>query len=94
MQNIEKIAQEFITEENERQQEQKTIYQEKKGTLDFDLEDGSHFRLTARADRIDQLHDNRYVLYDYKTGKISSAKEIDSGLDNQLYLTALILLVI
>lgn len=33
------------------------------------------FAITAKADRIDRMHDGRFALYDYKSGSIPSEKE-------------------
>ena len=50
------------------------------------------FRLTARADRIDQLNDGGYAIIDYKTGEARTEKQIRAGLAPQLPLEAAILL--
>ena len=49
------------------------------------------FTLTARADRIDTLHDGSAAIIDYKSGGSYSAKKIESGELPQLPLEALIL---
>jgi ATP-dependent helicase/nuclease subunit B len=46
------------------------------------------FRLTARADRIDQLQDGRYAVIDYKTGEARTEKQVRTGLAPQLTLEA------
>ncbi len=48
------------------------------------------FRLTARADRIDELADGRLAILDYKTGTPPTAKQVMSGLAPQLALEAAI----
>jgi ATP-dependent helicase/nuclease subunit B len=48
------------------------------------------FKLTARADRIDQLDDGRYAIVDYKTGDARTEKQVRSGLAPQLTLEAAI----
>ena len=47
------------------------------------------FRITAKADRIDQMHDGRYAIIDYKTGTIPQAGHIVRGFAPQLSLEAL-----
>lgn len=56
------------------------------GALDIGLADGSSFRLTARADRIERHGDGTIVLVDYKTGTPPSPKEIKVGFAPQLTL--------
>jgi len=58
------------------------------GSLDMRLSDGSAFRLSARADRIERHRDGTIVLVDYKTGTPPSAKEIQVGFSPQLTLEA------
>jgi len=61
-----------------------------RGEIDIPLGDRT-FRLTARADRIDQLADGRYAILDYKTGEARSERQVRSGLAPQLTLEAAIL---
>ncbi len=62
---------------------------EAKGMLRLPL---SHaFTLTARADRIDRLDDASYAVLDYKTGAAPSGAQVETGLEPQLPLEALIL---
>ena len=50
------------------------------------------FTLRTRADRIEQLHDGRYALLDYKTGTAADAdRRCKSGLAPQLTLEGAIL---
>jgi ATP-dependent helicase/nuclease subunit B len=49
------------------------------------------FTLTARADRIERLHDGRYAILDYKTGSVRTAAQVSSGLAPQLTLEGAIL---
>ena len=58
------------------------------GALDLEVERG--FRLTARADRIDLREDGSAVIYDYKTGRIPTAKQVDGLYAPQLPLEAAI----
>ena len=48
------------------------------------------FTLTAKADRIDRLHDGRLVVIDYKIGQLPGAAEVAQGYAPQLPLEALI----
>ncbi len=49
------------------------------------------FRLTARADRIEQRKDGTYAILDYKTGQAPSEKQVRIGLAPQLTLEAAML---
>jgi len=61
---------------------------EGEGAWDFTL-DGRDFRLSARADRIDRLHDGTAQIIDYKTGAPPSLKQ-QATFSPQLPLTAII----
>jgi len=52
---------------------------------------GEAFKLTVRADRIEQLKDGRFAVLDYKTGAPPSEKQVRTGLSPQLTLEAAIL---
>ena len=56
----------------------------------LDLRAGRGFRLTARADRIDVGEDGAAVIYDYKTGKPPTPKQVDDLYAPQLPLEAAI----
>ena len=58
------------------------------GALGLDVERG--FRLTVRADRIDLCEDGSAVLYDYKTGRIPTVKQVEKLYAPQLPLEAAI----
>jgi ATP-dependent helicase/nuclease subunit B len=60
------------------------------GTIDIPLGAGS-FRLSTRADRIEQRIDGRYAIIDYKTGQARTEKQVRTGLAPQLTLEAAIL---
>jgi len=49
-----------------------------------------NFTLTAKADRIDRLHDGSYAIIDYKSGSTFSKAKIVSGESPQLPLEGLI----
>ncbi|MFZ0497122.1 MAG: double-strand break repair protein AddB [Methylocella sp.] len=65
-----------------------TIKTEAEGELDIGLADGSDFKLTARADRIELNTDGTVTLVDYKTGTPPGANEIVVGFAPQLTLEA------
>ena len=49
---------------------------------------GGPFRLIARADRIETRDDGALAILDYKTGRVPSTREIETGLAPQLLLEA------
>jgi ATP-dependent helicase/nuclease subunit B len=52
---------------------------------------GEQFKLTVRADRVEQLKDGSFAVLDYKTGAPPSDKQVLTGLSPQLTLEAAIL---
>src|SRR5271166_963244 len=68
------------------------IFVERQGEINIPLFDGSAFRLTARADRIDVLRGGGGRIIDYKSGSPPSQKQVKSGLAPQLTLEAAILM--
>jgi ATP-dependent helicase/nuclease subunit B len=52
---------------------------------------GGPFMITAKADRIDRLADGGFLLVDYKTGAVPSAKQVQAGFAPQLPLEGAIL---
>jgi ATP-dependent helicase/nuclease subunit B len=60
------------------------------GAIDIPL-DGGSFRLSTRADRIEQRIDGCYAIIDYKTGQARTEKQVRTGLAPQLTLEAAIL---
>jgi len=85
------IAEWFVDHERSRRAEgHETAATEISGHLDLPL-DAGNFRLTAKADRIDQLKEGAYSIIDYKTGRIPTPREIHAGYAPQLPLEALIL---
>jgi ATP-dependent helicase/nuclease subunit B len=85
-----RIARWFVGFERERRTDIAKLYTEINGRLDIPLGARS-FRLTARADRIEQLSDGRYAILDYKTGQAPTEKQVRIGLSPQLTLEAAIL---
>ncbi|MYF92228.1 MAG: PD-(D/E)XK nuclease family protein [Gemmatimonadetes bacterium] len=49
-----------------------------------DPETGSEVRIAGKIDRIDRTADGRFVVFDYKTGRMPSVADIDTGLNLQL----------
>lgn len=64
---------------------------EVEGALDLTLADGSLFRLSARADRIETLRDGTASIVDYKTGAPPSRRQVKAGFASQLTLEAAML---
>ena len=61
---------------------------EQQGAIDIPLDDGSSFRLTANADRIEASGDGRVTVIDYKTGRSPSLAQVKVGFSPQLTLEA------
>jgi ATP-dependent helicase/nuclease subunit B len=85
---LEKTIDFFLGFEARRRDAITTIKTEADGELDFGLADGSQFKLTARADRIELNKDGTVTLVDYKTGTPPGTNEILVGFAPQLTLEA------
>ncbi|MGH6935713.1 MAG: PD-(D/E)XK nuclease family protein, partial [Methylocella sp.] len=85
---LEKTIDFFLGFEAKRRDRIKAIKTECEGKLDIPLDDGSIFRLTARADRIELNNDGTVTLVDYKTGAPPGMNEILVGFAPQLTLEA------
>jgi ATP-dependent helicase/nuclease subunit B len=85
---LEKTIDFYLGFEARRRDGIKTIKTEAEGKLDIGLADGSNFRLTARADRIEINTDGTVTLVDYKTGAPPGNGEIFVGFAPQLTLEA------
>lgn len=68
-----------------------SVHGEVTGEFDIDLNDGSSFRLSARADRIEIDRSNRARIVDYKTGQAPTIKQVRAGLNTQLTLEGVLL---
>ena len=90
--NIEKAIDFVIEFEQRARGGIERILVERRGEIELLLCDGSAFRLTARADRIDILRDGGVRIIDYKSGTPPSQKQVKSGLAPQLTLEAAILM--
>ena len=49
-----------------------------------DPETGDEVRIAGKIDRIDRTADGRFMVFDYKTGRMPSVADIDTGLNLQL----------
>jgi ATP-dependent helicase/nuclease subunit B len=85
---LEKTIDFFLGFEARRRDRITTIKTEAEGELDIGLADGSDFKLTARADRIELNSDGTVTLVDYKTGTPPGPNEIFVGFAPQLTLEA------
>ena len=81
----------FLAFESEDRDAIQRILVEVSGALVIPLADGSSFKLTAKADRIDLFRDRAARLVDYKTGAMPGVDEIKVGLAPQLTLEAAML---
>lgn len=86
--HFQRFARWFAATEPERRARAARVATEVTGALDLDV--GTGFRLTARADRIDLLHNDTVVIYDYKTGTPPSTSQVDKLFAPQLPLEAAI----
>ena len=84
-----KTAEWIIQQEEDYRHSVKLVHNEIKGEISYNLPNGP-FTFTAKADRIDELKDGCLNILDYKTGKIPSSKEVQSGHALQLPLEGLI----
>lgn len=84
-----RIARWFVAHEAERRSGIIATWHEVKGSLVLPGPAGA-FRLTAKADRLDQLTDRSLLVIDYKTGSLPTVREIHAGYAPQLPLEAAI----
>jgi ATP-dependent helicase/nuclease subunit B len=89
-QEMRQIAEWFTTEDARLRRDTVALFAELEGTIAFPLGDGSLFRLSARADRIDRKTDGTLRLIDYKTGAVPSFDDNAASFSPQLLLEALI----
>ncbi len=67
------------------------VWVERSGAIAIPLASGREFKLSARADRIDELKSGVARIIDYKSGTLPSPKEVKVGFSPQLTLEAAIL---
>jgi ATP-dependent helicase/nuclease subunit B len=89
-QEMRQIAEWFVTKDAELRRDTSRLFAEVGGAIDLALGDGSSFRLSARADRIDRKTDGTLRLIDYKTGAVPSFDETTAAYSPQLLLEAVI----
>jgi ATP-dependent helicase/nuclease subunit B len=87
---FQRIARWFVGWDRERRAAADTIHAETSGWIEIGRGEAA-FTLRARADRIERMTDNRYVILDYKTGQVPSDKQVRIGIAPQLTLEAAIL---
>jgi ATP-dependent helicase/nuclease subunit B len=85
---LEKVIDFYLGFEARRRHGIATIKPEAECELDIRLADGSDFKLTARADRIELKTDGTVTLVDYKTGIPPGLTEVEVGFAPQLTLEA------
>ena len=88
---FQRIAAWFAEWELARRGDIERIDAEIRGEIDIPLDNERVFTLSARADRIEQRHDGRFAILDYKTGQPPTGKQVRMGLSPQLTLEAAIL---
>ena len=88
---IEAALAQFLDFEAEARAKAITVSAEVPGRVQFTLDDGSTFTLTARADRISVDAFGGHVITDYKTGVMPTNPQIVAGFSPQLTLEGLIL---
>jgi ATP-dependent helicase/nuclease subunit B len=83
-----RVAEWFVEWETERRTAIVKSHTEVDGAITFQLNDGTLFKLSGRADRIDQLAGGGLAILDYKTGTFPSAPQVGSNFEPQLTLMA------
>ena len=85
-----RIARWFIAWEAQRRANASALHAEVQGELKIPI-DKWIFKLTTRADRIEQLADGSFAILDYKTGATPTEPQVRTGLSPQLTLEGAIL---
>ena len=85
-----RIARWFVAWETGRRANATAMHAEVRAELDIEI-DKRVFKLTTRADRIEQLRDGSFAILDYKTGSTPTEKQVRAGLSPQLTLEGAIL---
>ena len=86
--NIEKGLDFFLGFERETRDSVAQSWVERQGALALSLANGTPFKLSARADRVDFLQSGGVRLVDYKSGAPPKAKDVKAGFSPQLTLEA------
>ncbi len=87
---FERIAGWFAEYERKRRDKVAGALVEVQGAVQIPV-NGSFFRLTGRADRIEQLVDGGYAILDFKTGAPPTSRQVQIGVSPQLTLEAAML---
>ncbi|MGA8600437.1 MAG: PD-(D/E)XK nuclease family protein, partial [Beijerinckiaceae bacterium] len=85
---IEKAVGFYLGYESERRPVLQSIFVEQRGEIALSLDDGTSFRLSAEADRIEIAQDGCVRVFDYKTGTPPGLEEVRVGFAPQLTLEA------
>jgi len=85
-----RIARWFVAWEAQRRANASALHAEVQGELNIPV-DKWIFKLTTRADRIEQLADGSFAILDYKTGATPTEPQVRTGLSPQLTLEGAIL---
>ncbi|MDB5568864.1 MAG: double-strand break repair protein AddB, partial [Hyphomicrobiales bacterium] len=78
----------FLAWDGERRDDIDEVLAEQSGDLRIALRDGSEFKLTGTADRIERRTDGAYAVVDFKTGAPPSTRVVNCGMAPQLTLEA------
>jgi ATP-dependent helicase/nuclease subunit B len=89
--NIEKGLDFFLAFERDTRGAIARAWVERQGAIALQLANGTPFKLSARADRIDVLQSGGARVIDYKSGAPPTAKEVKAGFSPQLTLEAAML---
>jgi ATP-dependent helicase/nuclease subunit B len=89
--NIERGLDFFLAFERETRDSIAQAWVERQGVLAIPLANGTPFKLSARADRIDFLQSGGARVIDYKSGAPPTAKDVRAGFSPQLTLEAAML---
>lgn len=87
--NFEKTVDWLMGVEQEYRKDVKKVHNEVKGELVFQAPEGA-FKITAKADRVDETADGRVNVIDYKTGQARTKNELIKGYAPQLPIEGLI----
>jgi ATP-dependent helicase/nuclease subunit B len=86
-----RIVQWFLDFDTQHRAQKSQIFAEVSGLETIHLAPDVHVDVHGRADRIEQHRDGTFSLYDFKTGRVPTAKEIRAKLEPQLTITTALL---
>lgn len=87
--SFEKIVDHLVALESQYRPDIYRIHSEVKGFFELEAPAGK-FKVTAKADRVDETKDGKINIIDYKTGKARTPKEVEKGYAPQLPIEGLI----